>query len=86
MSCLLDSIHFKSIRERISEFLVQMAYQAVNSDTLHITHDSIAVELGTAREVISRTLKSLEKEEIIQLSRGKITVKNLIALEQYVES
>ncbi|MDR6884146.1 CRP/FNR family transcriptional regulator [Bacillus sp. 3255] len=85
MSNLLDNIHFKSIRGRISEYLVQMAVQSGNSDTLYVTHDSLSVELGTAREVISRMLKSLEKEEMIKLSRGKITIMNRTALENYIE-
>ncbi|WP_238392472.1 Crp/Fnr family transcriptional regulator [Paenibacillus antri] len=85
MSSLLDSINFKSIRGRISEFLIQRVGHCGNSDTLHITHESLSVELGTAREVISRSLKELEKEEIITLSRGKITIRDRKALERYVE-
>ncbi|MCM3629898.1 Crp/Fnr family transcriptional regulator [Paenibacillus glycanilyticus] len=85
LSSLLDSIHFKSIRGRVAEFLVQLADQSGNPDSLHITHDSMSVELGTAREVVSRTLKGLEKEAIIQLSRGKITIINRSALEDYME-
>ncbi|WP_240548014.1 Crp/Fnr family transcriptional regulator [Paenibacillus lignilyticus] len=85
MSNLLDSIHFKSIRGRISEFLIQMAEQAGHSDTISITHDSMSSELGTAREVISRTLKVLEKEDIIKLSRGKITITNRAVLESFIE-
>jgi CRP/FNR family transcriptional regulator len=83
MSNLLDSIHFKSIRERISEFLASRV--SGDSDTLHITHESLSVELGTTREVISRTLKGLEKEQIVQLSRGKIIIRNRGALERYIE-
>jgi CRP/FNR family transcriptional regulator len=86
MSNLLDSINFKSIRGRISELLIEMAKEADNSDTLHITHDSLSVELGTAREVISRSLKGLENEKIIKLSRGKITITNRSALESYIEA
>ncbi|NQX58241.1 Crp/Fnr family transcriptional regulator [Paenibacillus qinlingensis] len=85
MSNLLDSVNFKSIRGRISEFLIHKTEKTGNTDTLHITHDSLSIELGTAREVISRTLKGLEKEEVINLSRGKITIVNRSALERYIE-
>ncbi|WP_216626208.1 Crp/Fnr family transcriptional regulator [Paenibacillus plantarum] len=85
MSNLLDSVNFKSIRGRISEFLIHMTAKNGNTDTLYITHDSLSVELGTAREVISRTLKGLEKEEIIKLTRGKITITNRGALQRYIE-
>ncbi|OPH47141.1 cAMP-binding protein [Paenibacillus ferrarius] len=83
MSNLLDSINFKSIRGRISEYLVQMTSDS--SGVLTITHDTLSIELGTAREVISRTLKMLEKEKLITLSRGSITIINRGGLEHYVE-
>ncbi|OXM85612.1 Crp/Fnr family transcriptional regulator [Paenibacillus rigui] len=72
MSNLLDSIHFKSIRARIAEYL--LVQTAVHHNSVVITHEQLAVELGSAREVISRTLKSLEQEGWIRLSRGQITV------------
>ena len=43
-------------------------------DTLQTTPDELAVELGTAREVVSRVLKEFEKEKAIELSRGKIKI------------
>jgi len=39
-----------------------------------ITHDRLATEIGTAREVVSRQLKLLELESLVSLSRGAITV------------
>jgi len=38
-----------------------------------MTHDAIAIELGTAREVVSRTLKEFEAGGWLQLGRGRIT-------------
>lgn len=83
MSNLLDSINFKSIRGRIAEYLIQMTKNG--SDTLAITHDVLSIELGTAREVISRTLKTLEKEGLITLTRGKITIVNRTGVKNYIE-
>jgi CRP/FNR family transcriptional regulator len=83
MSNLLDSINFKSIRGRIAEFLVQMTEDG--SNTLDMTHDTLSIELGTAREVISRTLKSLENEGLLQLSRGRIYNIRRQELEKYIE-
>jgi CRP/FNR family transcriptional regulator len=82
LSSLVDSISFKTIRERVSEFLFQLANQTVNSDSLRVTHHSLSVELGTAREVISRVLKELENEHIIKLSRGSITIIDRNALKR----
>lgn len=83
MSNLLDSINFKSIRGRISEYLVEMTEDG--RDSLTITHDTLSIELGTAREVISRTLKSLEKEGLLQLSRGQISHILRQDLKKYIE-
>lgn len=85
LACLLDSVYFKSIRSRVAEFLIQLSDQRSRSYTLQITHASISIELGTAREVISRTLKYLENEGFIELSRGKIIIVNREALESYIE-
>lgn len=70
MSTLIDNVAFKSIRTRISEYLLEKI--PVGDDSLSITHDRLAVELGTTREVISRALKAMEKEGLIQLARGGI--------------
>lgn len=47
-------------------------FERARSDTLHITHQELANELGTSREVISRTLKEFERQDCIRLSRGRI--------------
>ncbi|NBD26789.1 Crp/Fnr family transcriptional regulator [Paenibacillus glycinis] len=83
MSNLLDSINFKTIPGRVAEFLYEQT--ASGADTLALTHDAIATELGTAREVISRTLKSFEKEGILALTRGRIAEIKRDELERYLE-
>lgn len=77
---LIDELIFRKIDERLIEFLLGNSRQ--NGDIIEMTHDEIAIELGTAREVISRVIKSLEKEGYIQLSRGKVRVLNRKALEE----
>jgi CRP/FNR family transcriptional regulator len=42
--------------------------------TLVLTHDELAAELGTAREVVSRLLKEFERAGALHLARGHITV------------
>jgi len=67
---LLDSVIFKSVDVRLIHYL---RTKAVNNE-LEITHQQLASELGTAREVISRLLKQMEKDELIILSRGKVKI------------
>ena len=51
-----------------------------NTRELHRTQQDIAQELGTAREVVSRTLKSFERSGWIRMERGTITILNANAL------
>jgi CRP/FNR family transcriptional regulator len=46
---------------------------AVNQQ-IEITHQQLAGELGTAREVVSRLLKQMEKDQLIRLERGRIKI------------
>jgi len=42
------------------------------SKSITITHEELANELGTARVVVSRLLKQMEKENLVQLERNKV--------------
>lgn len=53
---------------------------------LHMTQQAVAQELGTAREVISRTLKSFETKGWIQLGRGSVIIIDTDALQSYGKS
>jgi CRP/FNR family transcriptional regulator len=44
------------------------------SNTINLTHEQIAKYMGSAREVVSRMLKSFESQGILKLSRGKIEI------------
>jgi CRP/FNR family transcriptional regulator len=69
---LIEEITFRKVDERLAELILKQA--ARGKDTLQTTHDELAVELGTAREVVSRVLKEFEKEKAIELARGKIKI------------
>lgn len=50
---------------------------------LRMTQQELAQELGTAREVVSRTLKSFETRGWIRLGRGTVTILNPAALQSH---
>ncbi len=70
---VVNAVAFKKMDERVHDFLIKKS-DLSNSKTLHITHEQLANELGTARVVISRLLKQMEDEGLIQLGRNKITL------------
>ena len=79
---LIDEVVFKNMDERLAKFILQNLDKNDIQGKLDMTHEKIAIELGTAREVVSRLLKDFEKKKIVSLSRGKIIVINKEFLEK----
>lgn len=71
----VDDIAFKKMDERLLKYLVVKSRQ-LNTNEFSMTHQEIATELGTSREVISRLLKQLEKRKLVELGRNKIYVRD----------
>ncbi|MDO4707770.1 MAG: Crp/Fnr family transcriptional regulator [Porphyromonadaceae bacterium] len=70
---MINAIAFRRIDERLLDLLMKKQ-QLAQSSTLHITHEQLAVELGTARTVVSRLLKQLEEAGRLSLGRNRITL------------
>jgi len=66
---LINDIKFKNLDQRIIDWL-----QSKNEKEIKTTHEAIANELGSTREVISKVLKSLENDGMVKLGRGSITL------------
>lgn len=65
---LLGEITFEKMDERLFNLLVEKSENSM----LQMTHQQIANDLGTAREVVSRLLKDFERKGKLVLSRGHI--------------
>jgi CRP/FNR family transcriptional regulator len=70
---VVNAVVFQKMDDRLWEFLKTKA-KLLQTSELDITHQQVADELGTAREVVSRLLKQLERNNKIILSRNKIKV------------
>lgn len=66
---LIETIAFHHIDRRLAHFLLNARDK---SNCIHATHSDISTELGTAREVVSRVLKSFEHHHYVGLHRGWI--------------
>lgn len=78
----LEKITFDSIEKRIIHYLKQAAKKTSGIAIIYTTHEKIAIDIGSSREVVSRTLKNLEKSGIIELARGKIKILNISTLQE----
>ena len=70
---LMEQALFMSFDKRLAIFLLEQAESSKN-DILNLTHDYIAKNMGTAREVVSRMLKYFQTENMVSLSRGAISL------------
>jgi CRP/FNR family transcriptional regulator len=68
----IDMLIFASIEERVMTYL---QHNANAQSEVRTTHEKMAVELGSSREVITRQLKKLAEKGLIELKRGKILLK-----------
>lgn len=74
LMALVDEVAFRRMDSRLAEYLVQQfgTRPASTTRVLDVTHERIAAHLGSAREVISRLLKELERVGAVELGRGQI--------------
>jgi CRP/FNR family transcriptional regulator, anaerobic regulatory protein len=71
----LDSVAFRAMDERLLFYLKR--YVKVSGPEVKLSHQQIAYELNTSREVISRLLKKLEQTGALTLHRSYIKVNDL---------
>lgn len=75
---VVDEVVFKRMDRRVAALLLN---QAKVQNPMRITHQEIAAELGSSREVISRILEDFSKAELIESGRGTLEVLDFEELE-----
>lgn len=68
---VVNAVAFKKMDDRLLSFLKKKC-EITKSQTLYVTHEQLANELGTVRVVVSRLLKQMEEANLVQLGRNKI--------------
>ena len=69
----MQNILFTRVDTRVMSAIRKHMKQCGKTE-FFVTHEQLAGEINSSREVVSRILKRMEHEGIIQLGRGKITV------------
>lgn len=68
---LVEEVAFQRMDVRLARYLSDAS---ASNMVIKKTHEAIATDLGTSREVVSRLLKELEYKSVLSLSRGAITI------------
>lgn len=80
---VIDELLLHRVDQKLASWL---ADRGDNGTAIDVTHQALALELGTAREVVSRTLKEFERRGWVALSRGSITVIAIANLARFGKS
>ncbi|MGJ8596269.1 Crp/Fnr family transcriptional regulator [Sulfitobacter sp.] len=75
---MIDEVAFQRLDVRLAEKLITLSE---GKDSVATTHQKLSVELGTAREVISRQLQEFHRRRWIEQTRGKISLLDRTQLE-----
>lgn len=78
---LVDAVVWRPISSRLAQVLINKGA----GGEIHISHQKLANELGTVREVVSRALEEFERKGFVQLARMRITIRDRDGLEQLAE-
>lgn len=79
---LIDDIVFQRLDVRLAARILDLE----TSGRVAATHQALAVELGTAREVISRTLGEFQRRGWVELARGEVRLIDSAALQRLARS
>jgi CRP/FNR family transcriptional regulator len=76
LMALIDDVAFRRVDQRLASRLLR------HPEPLTVTHQMLADELGTTREVVSRTLESFQESGMLKLGRKRIEILNRTALDR----
>lgn len=84
---IVESVTFGSVRQRLAAALLEFGDQA-GSDAfpLPVTHEELALRLGTVREVVSRNLSRFQAEGLLRVQRREVQLLNRAGLQREAET
>lgn len=80
---VIDEVAFRRVDIRLAQKILELMDGGY---ALRATHQQLAAELGTAREVISRQLQEFQRRNWVSLSRGVVQVEDVPALRELAKS
>ncbi len=71
---VVEEVAFRRLDARLADYLLAVATSAGEPAVLRATHELIAADLGSSREVVSRLLKDFQREGLIDMARGEVRI------------
>ena len=80
---VIEEVAFKRVDIRLAQKLLELGKGAGH---VHLTHQQLATELGSAREVISRQLQEFQRRGWVSATRGDIALTDIGALDSFARA
>ncbi len=77
---VIEEVVFRRMDQRIADHLLKRL--STDGETVAATHQEIASDLGTSREVVSRILKDFESDRLIHITRGSLQINDLAGIRR----
>lgn len=79
---LLEDLRFRSVHARLARVLLREA----RDGTAIMTQQELAEQAGTVREIVGRTLRDMQQEGLVHLTRGQVMVLDLERLRDAADN
>lgn len=79
---VVETLAFAGLEQRVAQALLRLAGDQAE---VHATHEQIAVEIGSAREAVSRQLAVLARNGLVALQRGVIAIRDRDGLSRLAD-
>jgi CRP/FNR family transcriptional regulator len=84
---IIEELSFTTVRHRLISWILREAKSAGGgSFVLQASHQELAAQIGTVRELVSRNLNRLQAQEFIGINGHEVTILNLEGLEAELSS
>jgi CRP-like cAMP-binding protein len=82
---LAHDLSLRSVRGRLAKFLLER-FHTEGAGPYRFTHEEVASQIGTVREVVSRTLRAFAQEGLIRIERHRIILADINELQDIADS
>ncbi|MEO1249656.1 MAG: Crp/Fnr family transcriptional regulator, partial [Pseudomonadota bacterium] len=80
---VIEEVAFKRVDLRLAQKLLDLGR---STGEIHLTHQQLATELGSAREVVSRQLQEFQRRGWVSAARGEVRLTDVDALADFAQA
>ncbi len=80
----LEEVAYRSVPARIAAVLVRLSQEQLD-EVVEITHQELGDMIGALRETVTKTLDEFQQTGLVELSRGRIVLRNVVGLQARME-